>query len=70
MFLQGHRVSPWIRSAVIDWLIQLQVGFTLLSETLYLTIAILDRYLSVAFDTQCETQAPEVGAFAYITDHA
>ena len=88
MFLQGHKVSPWMRSTVIDWLIQLQVGLTLLPETLYLTIAILDRYLSIASTTSCdqlqlvavtamfiackyeETQAPEVGAFAYITDNS
>lgn len=88
LFLKGHKVSPWMRSTVIDWLIQLQVGFTLLPETLYLTVAILDRYLSIASEIPCdqlqllavtamfiaskyeETQAPEIGAFAYITDSA
>ena len=88
MFLHGHKVSPWMRSTVIDWLIQLQVGLTLLPETLYLTVAILDRYLSVASKTSCdqlqliavtamfiaskyeETQAPEIGAFAYVTDNS
>ena len=88
MFLQGHKVSPWMRSTVIDWLIQLQVGLTLLPETLYLTVAILDRYLSIESNTPCdqlqlvavtamfiaskyeETQAPEVGAFAYLTDNS
>ena len=88
LFLQGQKVSPWMRSTVIDWLIQLQVGFSLLPETLYLTVGILDRYLSIVSNTHCdklqllavtamfiaskyeETQAPEVGAFAYITDNA
>ena len=87
-FLHGQKISPWMRSTVIDWLIQLQVGFTLLSETLYLTVAIMDRYLSMETKTPCdqlqllavtsmfiaskyeETQAPEIGAFAYITDEA
>ena len=40
-FLQGQKVSAWMRATVIDWLIQLQMGFTLLTETLYLTVAIM-----------------------------
>ena len=46
-FLQEQKVSPQMRSTIIDWLIQLQVGYTLLPETLYLTVAIMDRYLAM-----------------------
>ena len=87
-FLAGQKVSPWMRATIIDWLIQLQVGFTLLPETLYLTVAIVDRYLASESEIPCEQlqllavtamfiaskyeemQAPELSAFAYITDYA
>ena len=87
-FLHGQKVSPWMRTTIIDWLIQLQVGFTLLPETLYLTVAIVDRYLASESEIPCEQlqllavtamfiaskyeemQAPELSAFAYITDYA
>ena len=52
-FLQGQKVSAWMRATIIDWLIQLQVGFTLLPETLYLTVAIMDRYLYSEPQTKC-----------------
>ena len=85
-FLQGQKVSSWMRSTVIDWLIQLQVGLSLLPETLYLTASIIDRYLSIEIKTPSdqlqllavtamfiaskyeETQAPELGTYAYLTD--
>jgi len=49
----GSKVKPEIngkmRAILIDWLIQVHQRFSLLQETLYLTIAILDRYLSQRF---------------------
>lgn len=36
------------RSILVDWLIQVQVKFKLLQETLYIAIDILDRYLDVS----------------------
>jgi len=51
----GSKVKPEIngkmRAILIDWLIQVHQRFSLLQETLYLTIAILDRYLSQRFVT-------------------
>jgi Cyclin, N-terminal domain len=35
------------RAIVIDWLISVHLKFKLLDETLFLTVNILDRYLSV-----------------------
>jgi len=46
----GSKSKPEIngkmRAILIDWLIQVHQRFSLLQETLYLTVAILDRYLS------------------------
>jgi len=36
-----------MRGILIDWLVQVHLRFHLLQETLYLTVAIIDRYLQV-----------------------
>ncbi|XP_013773123.1 G2/mitotic-specific cyclin-B-like [Limulus polyphemus] len=38
-------ITGKMRSILIDWLVQVHLRFHLLQETLYLTVAILDRYL-------------------------
>ena len=43
---QREITSP-MRCVLIDWLIQVQQRFKLLQETLYVTVSIIDRYLSV-----------------------
>ena len=47
---QPH-INERMRCILIDWLIQVHHKFTLLQETLYLTISTIDRYLQV-----CENQ--------------
>lgn len=53
-FLAGQACNPWMRATLIDWLIQLQVGFCLLPETLYLTVGIMDRFLQVDRTIPCD----------------
>merc|ERR1711992_301823 len=43
----GTTIMPKMRSVLVDWLIQVHQQFNLLQETLYLTIAVLDRFLQV-----------------------
>ena len=45
----GTTIMPKMRSVLVDWLIQVHQQFNLLQETLYLTVAILDRFLQVFF---------------------
>merc|ERR1712235_192026 len=46
-YLDGHpEVNPKMRSILVDWLVQVHKGFKLVPDTLYLTVGILDRYLS------------------------
>lgn len=40
-------VNGRMRGILIDWLVQVHLRFHLLQETLYLTVAIIDRYLQV-----------------------
>ena len=36
---------PKMRAVLIDWMVEVHHQFSMLQETLYLTIAILDRFL-------------------------
>ncbi|RXG72551.1 G2/mitotic-specific cyclin-B2 [Armadillidium vulgare] len=49
-YLEGQKVTSRMRAILIDWLVQVHQRFTLLQETLYLTVAILDRYLQAKRD--------------------
>lgn len=42
---QKPEINAKMRTILIDWLIQVHQRFSLLQETLYLTVAILDRFL-------------------------
>ncbi len=42
------QLNSKMRAILVDWLVQVHLKFTLLQETLYLTVSIVDRYLSVS----------------------
>lgn len=44
-YLEGTEVTGKMRAILIDWLCQVHHRFHLLQETLYLTVAVIDRYL-------------------------
>nr|XP_025038431.1 G2/mitotic-specific cyclin-B1 isoform X2 [Pelodiscus sinensis] len=44
-YLAGQEVTGNMRAILIDWLIQVQMKFRLLPETMYMTAAIIDRFL-------------------------
>lgn len=46
-YMQGYEISGRMRALLVDWLVQVHSRFQLLQETLYLTVAILDRFLQV-----------------------
>ncbi|GMR54285.1 hypothetical protein PMAYCL1PPCAC_24480, partial [Pristionchus mayeri] len=45
LFLSEKKVTPKMRSILVDWIIQVHQRFHLLPETLHLTVYIVDRYL-------------------------
>lgn len=47
-YLDGKDIHGRMRSILIDWLVQVHMRFHLLQETLYLTVAIIDRFLQVS----------------------
>ncbi|KAJ6636398.1 G2/mitotic-specific cyclin-B [Pseudolycoriella hygida] len=51
-FLTGQKeVTPKMRTVLIDWLNEVHLQFHLFAETYYLTVGIIDRYLSKCPDT-------------------
>lgn len=44
-YLAGQEVTPKMRCVLIDWLVEVHQQFRLMQETLYLTVAIIDRFL-------------------------
>ncbi|KAK2819726.1 hypothetical protein Q7C36_021372 [Tachysurus vachellii] len=44
-YMEGYEINERMRALLIDWLIQVHSRFQLLQETLYMTVAILDRFL-------------------------
>lgn len=45
--MNGYDINGRMRALLVDWLIQVHSRFQLLQETLYMTVAILDRFLQV-----------------------
>jgi len=41
-------IIPKMRSVLVEWLVEVHQQFALLQETLYLSVAVLDRYMQVA----------------------
>lgn len=39
-------INEKMRSILIDWLVEVHLKFKLLTETLYLTVNLIDRYLA------------------------
>lgn len=48
-YLQGQEVTANMRAILIDWLVQVNLKFRLLQETMYMTVGIIDRFLQVSF---------------------
>ncbi|XP_063301779.1 G2/mitotic-specific cyclin-B2-like [Pelobates fuscus] len=46
-YLDGKEVNERMRSILVDWLVSVHCRFQLLQETLYMGIAIMDRFLQV-----------------------
>ncbi|NWR56327.1 CCNB1 protein, partial [Bucorvus abyssinicus] len=44
-YLDGQEINGNMRAILIDWLVQVQIKFRLQQETLYMAVAIIDRFL-------------------------
>ena len=46
--MEGYKIKPHMRTILIDWMVEVHSRFKLLQETLYLTVATMDRFLQVS----------------------
>uniref|UniRef100_A0A8D0ED15 Cyclin B2 n=1 Tax=Salvator merianae TaxID=96440 RepID=A0A8D0ED15_SALMN len=46
-YLDGTELTGRMRAILVDWLVQVHARFQLLQETLYMGVAVLDRFLQV-----------------------
>ncbi|KAM5293360.1 G2/mitotic-specific cyclin-B2 [Ctenodactylus gundi] len=46
-FLDGREINGRMRAILVDWLVQVHSKFRLLQETLYMCVAVMDRFLQV-----------------------
>ncbi|XP_033973300.1 G2/mitotic-specific cyclin-B2-like isoform X2 [Trematomus bernacchii] len=46
-YMQHYEITEHMRAVLVNWLVQVHSRFQLLQETLYLTVAVLDRFLQV-----------------------
>ncbi|XP_053324760.1 G2/mitotic-specific cyclin-B1 [Spea bombifrons] len=44
-YLHGQEITGNMRAILIDWLVQVQMKFRLLQETMFMTVGIIDRFL-------------------------
>uniref|UniRef100_A0A8C4Y0T8 Cyclin B2 n=1 Tax=Gopherus evgoodei TaxID=1825980 RepID=A0A8C4Y0T8_9SAUR len=46
-YLNGKEINGRMRAILVDWLVQVHSRFQLLQETLYMCVAIMDRFLQI-----------------------
>merc|ERR1712133_279824 len=62
--LLGCSINDKMRAVLVDWLVEVQVQFKLLQETLFSTISIVDRFLAVEGLTITRSKLQLVGVAA------
>ena len=62
-------INENVRAILIDWLISVHAKFKLLPETLYLTVNLIDRYLSYALVKKNQVQLVGVAALLIATKY-
>merc|ERR1712029_886574 len=62
--LLGCSINDKMRAVLVDWLVEVQVQFKLLQETLFSTISIMDRFLAIEGLTITRSKLQLVGVAA------
>merc|ERR1712212_1177942 len=63
-YLAGCPTNEKMRSVLIDWLVEVQIQFKLLQETLFLTVDTIDRFLALEGKTLHRSKLQLVGVAA------
>merc|ERR1712025_25242 len=63
-YLLGCPTSDKMRAVLVDWLVEVQIQFKLLQETLFLTVNTIDRFLAIEGKTLHRSKLQLVGVAA------
>jgi len=63
-FLSGCPITEKMRAVLVDWLVEVQMQFKLLQETLFLTVNTIDRFLAVEGKNVYKSRLQLVGVAA------
>merc|ERR1711942_460563 len=63
-FLSGCPITDKMRAVLVDWLVEVQMQFKLLQETLFLTVHTIDRFLAVEGKSVYKSRLQLVGVAA------
>jgi len=63
-FLSGCPITDKMRAVLVDWLVEVQMQFKLLQETLFLTVNTIDRFLAVEGKNVYKSRLQLVGVAA------
>jgi len=63
-FLSGCPITEKMRAVLVDWLVEVQMQFKLLQETLFLTVNTIDRFLAVEGKNVFKSRLQLVGVAA------
>ena len=64
-----NSINEKMRAILVDWLVEVQIKFKLLPETLYLTVNIIDRFLGVQKVTRDKLQLVGVSSMLIATKY-
>lgn len=62
-----RNITPDMRARLIDWLVDVSVDFRLVTESLYLTVAYIDKYLSCCRIIKADLQLLAVSCLCIAT---
>lgn len=65
-YMDGYKVRPTMRTILVDWMIGVHGRFKLLQETLYMTVAVMDRYLQVCRGKLPSSNAKGAHCFVFL----
>lgn len=65
----SEHITEHYRCVLIDWIINIHMKFRLLPETLFITVNIIDRYLSHKFVSKEELQLLGIAAMLISTKY-
>ena len=63
-------INPVMRSILVDWLVEVAQEYKLVSDTLFLAVSFLDRFLSVVPTKRNRLQLVSLCSLCCLTAHA